>query len=130
MYDDGWVALMSCCQNGHELCTRALIEAGASLEVVSKDNFTLLMAATCGGLVSVLTQVLPLSEIDAAVVSTHPTEAGYTALMYACELGHGACTQMLLEAGARKDLNTKEGSTALSLAQSKGHAALISLLEG
>ena len=92
----------------------------------------MLMAATYGGLVSVLTQVLPLSEIDAAVVSTNPTEAGYTALMYACELGHGACTQMLLEAGARKDLNTKEkeGSTALSLAQSKGHAALISLLEG
>ena len=38
--------------------------------------------------------------------------------------------KQLVDAGARKDLNTKEGSTALSLAQSKGHAAPITLLEG
>ena len=49
--------------------------------------------------------------------------------MYASELGHGACAQMLLEAGARKDLETKTGATALSLARSKEHAALCALLE-
>ena len=62
----GSTALIFACQNGHEPCARALIEKGASLNAVSKDNFTMLMAASCGGLVSVIKQVLPLSEIDAA----------------------------------------------------------------
>ena len=108
---------------------QALIEKGASLNAVSKDNFTMLMAASYGGLVSVIKQVLPLSEIDAAVVNTHETQAGYTALMYASEHGHDACVQALIEAGARKDLETKKGSTALSLARSNGHTALCALLE-
>ena len=70
-----------------------------------------------------------LSEIDAAVVNAHETQAGYTALMYASEHGHDACVQALIEAGARKDLETKKGSTALSLARSNGHSALCALLE-
>ena len=35
----------------------------------------------------------------------------------------------LIEAGARKDLETMQGSTALSLARSNGHSALCALLE-
>ena len=89
----------------------------------------MLMAASYGGLVSVVTRVLPLSEINAAVVSTHATQAGYTALMYASEHGHVACARALLEAGARQDLETKQGATALSLARSNGHAVLCALLE-
>ena len=49
--------------------------------------------------------------------------------MYASEHGHDACVQALIEAGARKDLETKKGSTALSLARSNGHSALCALLE-
>ena len=54
----------------------------------------------------------------------------FSALMFAAENGHDACARALLEAGARQDLETSEGSTALSLARSKGHAALCALLEG
>ena len=49
--------------------------------------------------------------------------------MYACQMGHELCAQALIEAGARKDLETKKGSTALSLARSNGHSALCALLE-
>eukprot|EP00966_Prymnesium_polylepis_P045190 1046856-Prymnesium_polylepis.1 len=57
--------LLWACTNGHEQVARALIEAGVSLAVVSKDNFTMLMAASYGGLVSVLNEVLPQSDLDA-----------------------------------------------------------------
>ena len=49
--------------------------------------------------------------------------------MYASEHGHVACARALLEAGARQDLETKQGATALSLARSNGHAVLCALLE-
>ena len=52
------------------------------MHVVSKDNFTMLMAASVGGLLSVVKQVIPHSMVDATVVSTHTSEGGYSALMY------------------------------------------------
>ena len=54
---------------------------------------------------------------------------GVTALMLACNGNHEQCARALIEAGARKDLETKKGSTALSLARSNGHSALCALLE-
>ena len=45
---------MAAAQNGHEPIFLALLEAGASLKVVSIDNFTMLMAASLGGLTTVL----------------------------------------------------------------------------
>ena len=43
--------------------------------------------------------------------------------------GNEHCARVLIEAGARKDLETMQGSTALSLARSNGHSALCALLE-
>ena len=117
-------------QNGHEPCLRALLEAGASLKVVSIDNFTMLMAASLGGLTTVLERVLPESDIDAAVVASHVTQAGYTALMYAAGAGRLHCVQALLGAGARKELQTAKGKTALSLAHDSGHTVICDLLGG
>jgi ankyrin repeat protein len=68
---DGETALMDAAFNGHEQVALVLLEAGASLKVVSIiDNFTMLMAASLGGLTTaVLERVLPQSDIDAAVWS-------------------------------------------------------------
>ena len=128
MAPDGPTALMLSCQSGHDLCSRALLVKGASLEAVSKDNFTMLMAASYGGLLSVVTQVLPLSDIDAAVVSTHASQAGYTALMYASSNGHELCARALLEAGSDRNIVSSAGSSALKLAESAGHTAICDLL--
>ena len=91
-----FTALILSCQNGHDLCARAVIEAGASLEAASKDGFTMLMAACYGGLLSIVERVLPLSRVDAAVADTH-SEGGMTALMYACQQGHEPCARALLK---------------------------------
>ena len=97
---------------------------------MSIDNFTMLMAASLGGLTTVLERVLPESDIDAAVVASHVTQAGYTALMYAAASGRLHCVQALLGAGARKELQTAKGKTALSLAHDSGHTVICDLLGG
>jgi ankyrin repeat protein len=125
---DGGTALMSAAKSGHEQVALVLLEAGASLKVVSIDNFTMLMAASLGGLTTVLKRVLPQSDIDAAVVPSHATEAGYTALMYAAKAGQQHCVHMLLSAGARKKVQTAAGMTALSLARDSGHTVVCDLL--
>ncbi len=50
---------MLAAQSGHEQVALVLLEAGASLKVVSISNFTMLMAASLGGLTTVLKRVLP-----------------------------------------------------------------------
>ena len=61
----------------------------------------MLMAASMGGLTSVVEQVLPHSTIDETVVSSHPSEGGYSALMYSSMHGHTEVVKMLqLHAGA------------------------------
>jgi len=125
---NGFTALMFAAQNGHEQVALVLLEAGASLKVVSIDNFTMLMAASLGGLTTVLKRVLPQSDIDAAVVASHATEAGYTALMYAAKAGQQHCVHMLLSAGVRKEVQTATGKTALSLARDSGHTVICDLL--
>ena len=127
---NGVTALIVAAQNGHEPIFLALLEAGASLKVVSIDNFTMLMAASVGGLTTILERILPESDIDAAVVASHVTEAGYTALMYAAGEGRLHCVQALLGAGARKELQTAKGKTALALARDSGHTVICDLLGG
>ena len=100
-------------------------QAGASLHAVSKDNFTMLMAASVGGLLPIVEQVLPYSDVDAAVVSTHPARGGYSALMYASMQGHAEVVKALLWAGADKDARATSGASALSLAREGGHEAVV-----
>ena len=88
----------------------------------------MLMAASFGGLTTVLERVLPQSDIDAALVASHATEAGYTALMYAAKAGQQHCVHMLLSAGVRKEVQTAMGKTALSLARDSGHTVICDLL--
>ena len=66
--------------------------------------------------------------IEAGATVNHAAN-GATALMLSAQNGHEHCARALIEAGARKDLETKKGSTALSLARSNGHTALYALLE-
>lgn len=53
---------------------------------------------------------------------------GWTALMAAAAQGHGDVVAWLLEAGARPDVVTEDGDSALSLAAARGHVAALRLL--
>ena len=49
--------------------------------------------------------------------------------MFAAQNGHELCACALLKAGARKDVESNAGITALSLARKNGHSEICELLE-
>ena len=53
---------------------------------------------------------------------------GYTALMQVIINGHTDTAQMLVGAGARRDVKDNDGKTALDLAKQQGHTAIVALL--
>ena len=74
--------------------------------------------------------VLPHSDVNAAVVLSHATQGGYTALMYACENSHEQCALALLKAGAdrTKEVPGYAGLNAYKLAERAGHTVICDLL--
>ena len=54
-------------------------------------------------------------------------DRGFSSLHRAAEMGLVACARLLLNHGARRDVSAY-GHTPLSLAQQRGHAALVALL--
>jgi ankyrin repeat protein len=56
---------------------------------------------------------------------------GFTPLLYAASIdfGDSAMIDLLLKSGARADVRTKDGLTALDLARKYGHTHLIASLE-
>ena len=56
-------------------------------------------------------------------------EAGATALMYASQAGATKAVQLLLACGARTDLTTRDGMSALSLAKRAGQDQVVALLK-
>lgn len=113
----------------HEQVALDLIKAGASLQIASQDNFTMLMAASLGGLVSVVERVLPISDVNGQVVATHETQGGYSALMYSSMRGDEKIAQILMQAGADTKVVASNGATALSLAREKKHEGICELLQ-
>lgn len=53
-----------------------------------------------------------------------------TPLIYAAQQGHLDAARALLASGARKDVLTRKGKSALALAEEKNHAAVVALLNG
>ena len=59
----------------------------------------------------------------------HESKKHVTALNMACEKGHEACAQLLLRAGARHDVADDWGDSPYSIAQKKGLASVLALMQ-
>ncbi len=61
----------------------------------------------------------------------HADKIGFTPLLYAASIdfGDSAMIDLLLKSGARADVRTKDGQTALDLARKYKHTHLIASLE-
>ncbi|MBA3954068.1 ankyrin repeat domain-containing protein, partial [Candidatus Dependentiae bacterium] len=103
---------------------RALLEAGANPDIQNEIGSTALLIATEKGHTDIIKLLLNAPDVDPNVQDIH-TE---TPLMKACALGHTSIVRALLEAGAKLDVQTKIGSTALLVAAVKGNTEIVELL--
>ena len=106
---------MLACQNGHDPCARALIEAKANLEAQQNGGWTALMYACQNG-----HDPCARALIENGANLEAQQNGGWTALMLACQNGHDPCARTLIEAGADIDKGEQKGSTALMFACSNG----------
>jgi len=109
---------------------RTLLAAGASAKLVtSRYDGTALIAAAHLGHAGVVRQL-----IAAGAPLDHVNNLGWTALIEAVVLGdgglrHQACVDALLSAGADRTIGDRSRRTPLQLAQDRGYAAIVALLE-
>jgi ankyrin repeat protein len=109
---------------------RTLLAAGASAKLVtSRYDGTALIAAAHLGHDGVVRQL-----IAAGAPLDHVNNLGWTALIEAVVLGdggprHQACVDALLAAGADRSIGDRSRRTPLQLAQDRGYASIVTLLE-
>ena len=119
-----------------EMVVWLLDDAGAALEYGGEDGKTPLTCATLGGHAAVAAELLRRgADVEARSSTFLPLEGrddfGWHPLHYAADRRHTLLLQLLLDAGARVDAETTEGTTPLMLAASRGDEdGLLLLLAG
>lgn len=122
---DGTTALHWAAHNADVETTRALLEAGASVQAVTRIGAMspLYMAARSGS--APVIDVL----LNAGANATETNGNGTTVLMIAAASGDAAAVTLLLDAGADANaIETTNGQTALMFAAARNSADVITLL--
>ena len=117
--------LMWAAFNGHTEVVAYLLQQGAKLDATDESGRTALMYASSGPYPETVEILLK----KGAKVNVQGTLEGFTALMTAAAEGQLKVVQLLLKHGADRTLKDKDGDTAESFAQQKGHPAVVELLK-
>ena len=106
---------------------RALLDAGAKVDEADDDGITILGWTAIANRVDTARLL-----IERGADVNHVDKKGMTPLLYAASIdfGDSAMVDLLLKSGARADIRTKEGKTALDLARKYRHIHLLASLEG
>lgn len=117
-------ALYFAINNEHNNVIQLLIDAGARLENLSEGKETALFMATTTNNRELMKTLIKKNK----GLLNIPDSDGTTPLMEAAKFGAKETVQILLDAGAKKDLKNNLGSTALDIAkENKNEDALILL---
>ena len=110
---------------GHAGVVRALVAAGAKIDLVERTGVNLLHWATITNRADVIPELA-----NAGVDINAIDEAGFTPLMYAATIDFGdtATLRALLAAGADRTIRNASGRTARQQAQHVGHIGLANAL--
>jgi ankyrin repeat protein len=117
--------LMFASFNGHTPVIAYLLEAGAAVDSTDSAGRTALMYAASGPFPEAVAMLL----VWGAEVNIQGTLEGFTPLMTAAAEGQAEVVEILLDAGADRDLKDQDGDTALSFARENGHSHVVALLE-
>lgn len=111
---------------GNLAVVRKLLDMGVPADELERSGLTLLDRAVLGNQVEVA-RLLIARGADV----NHADKIGFTPLLYAASIdfGDSAMIDLLLKSGARADVRTKDGQTALDLARKYKHTHLIASLE-
>ena len=119
----GSTALYTAAYQGHSVCVRLLLDAGADKEVMSTVDCTPLFVAAGNGHDAVVRMLL-----DAGADKDRRGANGTTPLFVAAEKGHEVSVRMLIKAGADKERAQNEGCTPLCVAAESGHDRVVRAL--
>lgn len=134
---DGSTALFIAANWGYVSIVRALIEAGANVNLGAEDNreTPLMIAASRTALKKNKVYVGELGQvevikllIEAGANVNAKTDEGWTALIAAANAGSVEAVELLLKAGANAKHKTRSRETALNMALERGYQEIIQLL--
>ncbi len=116
-------ALVVAAKNGDAARVKALLEKGANVNYLKKNDVSVLMYASQDGHAAVVNILLA----KGANVN-HKDNISWTALMIASASGHEAIVKVLLAKGANVNNRDKNGGTALYYASFKGQETVVKML--
>lgn len=111
--------------NGHTPVVSFLLEKGAAVDAKDINGRTALLYASSGP----FGETVKLLLTKGAEVDLQGKLEGFTALMTAAAEGQLDVVQHLLDHGADRGLEDKDGDTALNFARQNGHTQVAALLE-
>lgn len=120
----GWTPLMYTAANNDSDMARYLMDAGANINLISKNGHSALALAADAQSLKIVTWLVSA----AANPDIRETDLGYTALHYAASRGDKEIAKRLVHAGANVNIMDKNGETAMVLAAKKGQREIAELL--
>jgi len=124
---DGWTALHLAAFFGNDAAVELLLDLDASARVMGRafEQNLAIHAACAGGRIG----RAAFAKLVAATGNPDALQKqGYTALMIAAGNGFADAVDVLLEAGADREIKQAEGKTAADVARERGHAELAARL--
>ncbi|MFZ2492063.1 MAG: ankyrin repeat domain-containing protein [Thermoanaerobaculia bacterium] len=118
--------LVMAAYKGHSEIVKLLLEAGADVGALDPDmKATALHAASYAG----RTEAAKLLIAHHIEIDRQGPNNGYTALHDAIWQNNIETAKVLVDAGARLDIKSKDGETALEMARSRKRKEIVALLE-
>jgi ankyrin repeat protein len=130
---NGKTALMYAAANGHTSMIKALIQAGANLDILSDEEIageskTALMYVASSYFATNRHEVIKVLVAEGANINLKG-QYGLTALMWAAICNYINAVEALIEAGADLNIRDNDGNTAIMYAKARQFDTLLNLLK-